>query len=132
VARLSVVQQERIATIQDFLRTVEHVKHLVAELDGSRAAPINAINHISANIERELSQLRQRALTADVGAVGDLAGALSVLAGRSIGIALKIRGLGEGVQGLELELGAALAKAQTVNPPPARPDPPASGSPPAD
>jgi len=115
--------------IQGFQRTVEHVKHLVAELDGSRAASMNVINNYSASIERELSQLRQRALVTDMGALGDMAGSMSVLAGRSIGIALKIRGLTEGVQSLEFELGAALAKAlasaaQTRAEPTPREDPP--------
>lgn len=111
MGRLSVVQQERITAIQGFQRTVEHVKHLVAELDSSRAAPISAINNLCSSIERELSQLRQRAMVADMGTLADLAGTLSVMAGRSVGIALKIRGLGEGVQSLELELDSALAKA---------------------
>jgi hypothetical protein len=111
VARPSIELQERIATIQGFQRTVEHVKHLVADLDGSRAAPTATINNLCAAIERELSQLRQRALTTDLGALSDMAGSMSVMAGRSVGIALKVRGLTEGVQSLEIELAAALAKA---------------------
>jgi hypothetical protein len=107
----SIVLQERIAMINGFQHTVEHVKHLVAELDGSRAAPMATITNLCASIERELSQLRQRALATDVGTLGDMAGSMSVMAGRSVGIALKVRGLTEGVQSLEIELAAALAKA---------------------
>lgn len=110
MTRQSIVLQERIATINGFQLTVEHVKHLVAELDGSRAAPMATITNLCASIERQLSQLRQRALVTDLGTLGDMAGSMSVLAGRSIGIALKIRGLTEGVQSLEFELAAALAK----------------------
>ena len=122
MARQSIELQERIATIQGFQRTVEHVKHLVADLDGSRAAPMAVINTLCASIERELSQLRQRALTTDLGTLGDLAGSMSVMAGRSVGIALKVRGLTEGVQSLEIELAAALAKA-LASVAPRRPDP---------
>jgi len=111
VARNSIVLQERIAAINGFQRSVEHVKHLVAELDGSRAATMAVITNLCASIERELSQLRQRALATDMSTLGDMAGSMSVLAGRSIGIALKIRGLTEGVQSLEFELAAALARA---------------------
>ena len=127
MARLSIVQQERLAAIQEFRRAVEHIKHLVAELDGSRAASMSHINTLCASLERELSQLRQRALATDLGTLGDQAGSLSVLAGRSIGIALKIRGLGEGVQSLEFELDAAQARilaaagADRPEPPPAPP-----------
>jgi len=111
VSRQSIALQERVATINGFQHTVAHVKRLVTDLDGSRAAPLAVINNLCASIERELSQLRQRALVTDMSTLGDMAGSMSVLAGRSIGIALKIRGLTEGVQSLEFELDAALAKA---------------------
>lgn len=104
----SLVLQERIATINGFQHTVEHVKHLVAELDGSRAASTNVITNLCSSIERHLSQMRQRAIATDMSVLGDTAGALSVLAGRPVGIALKIRGLGEGVQSMEIELQGAL------------------------
>ena len=75
MARQSFVLQERIAAIQGFRKTVEHVDHLVAELDGSRAASQSAINGLCASIERELAQLRQRALSTGMGTLGDTAGA---------------------------------------------------------
>jgi hypothetical protein len=129
VARHSVVLQERLTAIFEFQRTVAHVKHLVAELDSSRGAPTAAVNDLCRSIERELSQLRQRALAIDLGITADLAGALSVLAGRSLGIALKIRGLTEGVQSLEFELDASLARtlAAAADAPP---DPQPPGTPP--
>ena len=108
MARLTPVQQERITTIRGFQRTVEQVKRLVAELDGSRAASTNVITNLCSSIERHLSQMRQRAIATDMSVLGDTAGALSVLAGRPVGIALKIRGLGEGVQSMEIELQGAL------------------------
>jgi hypothetical protein len=74
-------------------------------LDGSRAAPM-----ADRNSRRSAGcHSRQRALDR-LGTLGDMAGSMSVLAGRSIGIALKVRGLTEGVQSLEFELAAALAK----------------------
>ena len=129
MARYSLVQQERIAAIQGFQRTVEHVKHLVAELDGSRGAPTATITNLCASIERALSPLRQRALAPDLSTLGDLAGSMSVLAGRSLGIALKIRGLTEGVQSLEFELAAQLARA-LASTDDARTEPPARDEPP--
>ena len=128
MSRQSIALQERVVTIDGFQRTVAHVKRLVADLDGSRAAPLAVINNLCSSIERELSQLRQRALVTDMSTVGDMAGSMSVLAGRSIGIALKIRGLTEGVQSLEFELDAALAKAlaslDAARGTPSAPDPP--------
>jgi hypothetical protein len=128
VARLSVVLQERLTAIIEFQRTVAHVKRLVAELDSSRAAPTSAINDLCRSIERELSQLRQRALATDLGVTADMAGAMSVLAGRSLGIALKVRGLTEGVQSLEFELDASLSRVHAAAAD--APDPQPPGTPP--
>ncbi len=92
--------------------TVVHVKRLVAELDGNRAARAKVIDNICASIARELSQLRQRAMTAPVGTVGDIAGSLAVLAARGgSGLAFKIRGLHEGINSLNMQMEAALKSA---------------------
>lgn len=102
-------QQRKMDDIHAFIRTVEHVRKLVTDLDSSRAARSKVIDGISAQIARELSQLRQRAMTANVGTLADTAGALAVMAGRSGGgIAIKIRGLTEGVNSLLMQLDQAL------------------------
>ena len=115
--KLTPNQQRKVDTIQDYLSAVVHVKRLVAELDSNRAANNKVIDNICATIARELSQLRQRAMTAPVGTVGDVAGSLSVLAARGgSGIAFKIRGLHDGVNTLSMQLDAAMKSALTDKP----------------
>ncbi len=114
--KLSPLQLRRIEEIQEFLRVVDHLKRLVAELEGNRAAKSTVISGICSSIARELTQMRQRALTANIGTLADVAGALSVLAGRMAGINLKIRGLNDGVHSLTLQLDQALKAAMTPEP----------------
>ncbi len=112
VQKLTANQQRKVDTIHAYQMTVVHVKRLVAELDGNRAARAKVIDNICASIARELSQLRQRAMTAPVGTVGDIAGSLAVLAARGgSGLAFKIRGLHEGINSLNMQMEAALKSA---------------------
>ncbi len=105
-------QIRRIEEIQQFLRTVEHVKKLVTELEGSRAARPAIINGICSTIARELSHMRQRALTSNVGTLADVAGSLAVVAGRGgTGLNMKIRALGDGVNSMMMQLEQALQAA---------------------
>ncbi|HET7790987.1 MAG TPA: hypothetical protein VFK78_09340 [Gemmatimonadales bacterium] len=113
VQKLSAGQLRKIDEIQEMLRTVAHVKTLVAELESNRAARAVIIENICSAIGREMSQMRQRTLTSPVGTVGDIAGALSVMAGRGGGINLKIRGLNDGVASLTMQLELALKVAMT-------------------
>ncbi len=111
---LSPAQQARILEIRDFERVVAHVKRLVGELESNRAARSTVIAELSSRIERELAQLRRRAVAADLENLGDRAGTLSVVAGRTGGgLQLKLRALTEGVQSLETELAGALRIAMT-------------------
>ena len=107
----SAAQQRRIDDVHAFVRTVEHIKKLVAELDSSRAGRTQVIENICTTIARELSQLRQRAMSANVGTLADTAGALAVMASRGGGIAMKIRGLTEGVNSMLMQLDQALKHA---------------------
>lgn len=110
--KISPQQQRKIDEILDFQRTVDHVKALVAELESSRAARAVIIDNICGTIGRELSQLRQRAMTANVGTLADTAGALAVMAARSGGgINFKIRGLLDGVNSLSMQLELSLKQA---------------------
>lgn len=112
--QLTPAQQARVQEIRDLERVVANVKRLVGELESNRAGRASVIAELSARIERELAQLRRRAVAADLETLGDRAGTLSVLAGRTGGgLQLKIRGLTEGVQSLEIELGGALRIAMT-------------------
>ena len=112
VQKLSANQQRKVDTINLYQKAVDHAKRLVAELDGNRAARAKIVDNICASIARELSQLRQKAMTAPVGTVGDIAGSLAVLAARGgSGLAFKIRGLHEGVNSLNMQLDAALKSA---------------------
>ncbi len=115
VQKLTANQQRKVDTIHAYQMTVVHVKRLVAELDGNRAARAKVIDNICASIARELSQLRQRAMTAPVGTVGDIAGSLAVLAARGgSGLAFKIRGLHEGINSLNMQMEAALKSAMDL------------------
>ena len=112
IKKLSPNQQRRIDEIQAFMRNVEHVKKLVSELESSRAARPVIINNISGAIPRELSQMRQRALNANVGTLADVAGGLAVLAARQgSGLNFKVRALGEGVNSLMIQLDQSLKSA---------------------
>lgn len=113
VPKLTGEQAARIDQIQGFRKTVDHVAKLVAELDSNRAAKSKIIENICESLARELSQLRQRALTANVGTMADVAGTMSVMAGRGGGINMKIRGLADGVNSLRLQLDQAMKQAMT-------------------
>jgi hypothetical protein len=112
VQKQSPNQIRRIAEIQQFMRSVEHIKKLVGELESSRAARPVIINNICGAIARELSQMRQRALNANVGTLADVAGGLAVLAARQgSGMSFKIRALAEGVNSLTIQLDQSLKAA---------------------
>src|SRR5258705_5426307 len=84
---ISVVQKKpanqlrRIEELQVYVRTVDHVKKMVSELESNRAANPKIINNICGSIARELSHMRQRALTANLGTLPDVAGQLAIVAG---------------------------------------------------
>jgi hypothetical protein len=110
--KLTPNQLRRIDEIQQYQRTVEHVKKLVAELEANRAAKPTILNGICGTIARELSHMRQRAIASNVGTLADVAGALAVVAGRGgTGLAMKIRALGDGVNSLTIQLDQALKAA---------------------
>ena len=111
-------QIRQIELIQGFIRNVDHVKKLVGELEGNRAARPVIINNICGAISRELSQMRQRALGANVGTLADTAGALAVLASRQgSGLNFKLRALAEGVNSLMIQLDQSLKSASQIQKP---------------
>lgn len=111
----SASQIRRIEELQQYVRTVDHVKKLVAELESNRAAKASIINNICGNIARELSHMRQRALTANLGTLPDVAGNLAVVAGRGgTGLNMKIRALADGVNSMTMQLEQALRAAREI------------------
>jgi len=118
VEKLTPNQVRQIELIQGFIRNVEHVKKLIGELEGNRAARPVIINNICGSIARELSQMRQRALSANVGTLADTAGGLAVLASRQgSGINFKLRALAEGVNSLMIQLDQSLKSASQMEKP---------------
>ncbi len=118
VEKLTPNQVRQIELIQGFIRNVEHVKKLIGELEGNRAARPVIINNICGSIARELSQMRQRALSANVGTLADTAGGLAVLASRQgSGINFKLRALAEGVNSLMIQLDQSLKSASQLEKP---------------
>lgn len=118
VQKLTPKQLRQIELIQGFIRNVDHVKKLVGELEGNRAARPVIINNICGAIARELSQMRQRALSANVGTLADTAGGLAVLAARQgSGLSFKIRALAEGVNSLMIQLDQSLKSASQLEKP---------------
>lgn len=111
--KLTPIQMQRIEQITGFLKTVALVKKLVGELEANRAARPQIQQEICARISRELLRLRQRAVSANVGTVGDVAGGLATMANRSTGLLMKIRGMKDGVASLTFQLDRALVQAQT-------------------
>jgi hypothetical protein len=111
--KLTPDQMRRIAEIEEYVKVVDRVARHVAELDANRAAPPRATQNVCESIAREMSHLRQKALTANIGTIADVAGALSVMAARGGGLAMKIRGLNDGVNSLRMQLDHALKLAST-------------------
>lgn len=111
----SASQIRRIEELQQYVRTVDKVKKLVTELESNRAAKASIINNICGNIARELSHMRQRALTANLGTLPDVAGNLAVVAGRGgTGLNMKIRALADGMNSMVMQLEQALRAAREM------------------
>src|SRR5256885_7972868 len=111
--KLTADQLRRIEEIEEFQRAADHLKHLVTELEGNRAGQTRTIQQLSEKIANAASQMRQRALTANVGTIADLAGTMSVMAGPGGGINMKIRALAEAVNSIYMQLDAAMKHATT-------------------
>jgi hypothetical protein len=111
--KLTADQLRRIEEIEEYRRATDHLKHLVVELEANRAGQTRNIQQLSERIVNEASQMRQRALTANIGAIADIAGGMSVMAGRGGGINMKIRALGEAVNSLYMQLDAVLKHVMT-------------------
>jgi hypothetical protein len=117
VQKQSATQIRRIEELQQFVRTVDHVKKMVAELESNRAANPKIINGVCATIARELSHMRQRALTANLGTLPDVAGSLAIVAGRAgTGLNMKVRALADGVNSMTMQLDQALKQAHEMKP----------------
>src|SRR5881409_3100339 len=108
--KLSAEQAQRAEQIQQFIKSAEHVQRLVAELEANRNQPKSADN-ICHTIAREMSQLRHRAVAANVSTIADVAGAMSVLAARAGNLNMKIRTLTDAVNKLKAQLDQALKAA---------------------
>ena len=111
--KLTAEQARRIEEIEEFQRAADHLKRLVTELEGNRAGQTRTIQQLSEKIANEASQMRQRALTANIGTIADVAGTMSVMAGRGGGVNMKIRALAESVNSLYIQLDAAMKHAMT-------------------
>ena len=99
------------------MRTLDHVKKMVGELESNRAAKPKIIDGICGNIARELSHMRQRALTANLGTLPDVAGQLAIVANRAgTGINMKVRALADGVNSMTIQLDQALKMAHEAPP----------------
>jgi hypothetical protein len=110
-------QIRRIEELQGYVRTVDHVRKMVAELESNRAARPKIIDGICGNIARELSHMRQRALTANLGTLPDVAGQLAIVANRAgTGINMKVRALADGVNSMTIQLDQALKMAHEAKP----------------
>jgi len=117
VQKQSATQIRRIEELQGYVRTVDHVKKLVAELEANRAANPKIINNICGTIARELSHMRQRALTANLGTLPDVAGQLAIVANRAgTGLNMKVRALADGVNSMTIQLDQALRAAHEAPP----------------
>ncbi|HMC18366.1 MAG TPA: hypothetical protein VKH16_04040 [Gemmatimonadales bacterium] len=109
--KLTADQVRQVEEIEDFQRTADRLKHLVTELEANRAGQTRTILQLCEKIAIEASQMRQRALTSNVGTVADVAGTMSVMASRGGGVLMKIRALADAVNSMQMQLDAALKKA---------------------
>jgi hypothetical protein len=99
--KLSSTASARLDTLNQYRLAVGRVKKMVTELESNRAGKTQVIQQIGANISRDLTHLRNRALIDNFQMIGDSAGALGVLATRGTGLAMKLRGLNEGLASIE-------------------------------
>jgi hypothetical protein len=113
--KLTPEQARRIEELDEYRRATDYLKHLVVELEANRAGQTRTIQQLSEKIVIAASQMRQRALTANIGSVADIAGTMSVTAGRGGGINMKIRALGDAVNSLYMQLEAT--RAHVMKPP---------------
>ena len=111
--KLTAEQARRVEEIEEFQRATDHLKRLVTELESNRAGQTRTIQQLSEKIANEASQMRQRALTAGIGTIADVAGTMSVMAGRGGGINMKVRALADAVNNLYIQLDAAMKHALT-------------------
>ena len=111
--KLTAEQVRRIEEIEEYRRATDHLNHLVVELESNRAGQTRTIQQLSEKIVNEASQMRQRALTANMGTIADIAGTMSVMAGRGGGINMKIRALADSVNSLYMQLEAVLKHVMT-------------------
>jgi uncharacterized coiled-coil protein SlyX len=118
--KLTGEQMRRVEELGGFQRSVDRLKHLVTELEANRAGQTRTIQQLCERIANEASQMRQRALTTNVGTLADIAGAMSVMAGRGGGVLMKIRGLADSVNSLNMQLDIAMKHATA----PPEPKPP--------
>ena len=117
VQKQSANQIRRIEELQGYVRTVDHVRKLIADLESNRAAKPKIIDGICGNIARDLSHMRQRALTANLGTLPDVAGQLAIVASRAgTGINMKVRALADGVNSMTIQLDQALKMAHEARP----------------
>jgi|SRR5438128_987017 len=114
--QLSPTQQRKVDEITELQKSVSHVRTLVAELESNRAAKTTIVANLCSTIARELSQMRQRLLTAPIGTVADVAGSLAIMAARTGGINMKLRGLADGVNSIDMQLDQALKAARVPAP----------------
>ena len=122
--KLTAAQARKADEIEQLRRIVGRARTALGELESNRAAKMVTINNISGMIAREMSQMRQRLLTAPIGTVADLCGSLSIMASRSGGISMKIRGITDGLNSIDMQLDLALKQALT--PEKAKPEDPAA------
>src|SRR5207247_3257141 len=108
---LSPPQARRLDQVNALLPVANHVKVIVAKLDSNPASRSQLIDNLCGSIARDLTHLRQRALTANIGTIADVAGSLAVMAARGGGLNMKIRGLTDGLNDLLIQLDHALKQA---------------------
>src|ERR1044072_7286956 len=114
---MSANQVRRIEELQGYVRTVDHVKRLVAELESNRAASPQILKGISDNIARDLSHMRHSPRTAHPAPWPDAPGSLPIVAGRQgSGINVEIRALLDGINSLTIQLDQALKQAHDMGP----------------
>lgn len=123
--KLTADQVRQVEEIQDFQRSADRLKHLVTELESNRAGQTRTIQQLCEKIAIESSQMRQRALTSNIGTVADVAGTMSVMASRGGGVLMKIRALADAVNSLNMQLEAALKHAMAPPEPKTKPTSPA-------
>lgn len=106
--RLTPRQQAELAVLEPLPRRFEHLHRLIEEL-----ASLRADDALQRQLTRNLDELKSRTSGIGLTALAETLGMMSMLARRTGGLQMRVRGLREGLASLKVNYEGALRAAST-------------------